>query len=189
MVSENDNPDRFFEANSADYGDQYIFGTDLENEFIQISMDSDKGITARVIYAEARGQSDLAKEVVGDIIYNRVQDKSGEFKNTYTEVITKPWAFTSTMDIEKDKNQPAFLDPQKHYVNNQIRERAFVKSMSAAIKTVNANSLITQGAVLYYSPMSMIPRGAKPDWNFNILEEVKVKGIKSNEFRMFRYKK
>jgi len=192
MVSENDNPDRFFEANSADYGDQYIFGTDLENEFIQISMDSDKGITARVIYAEARGQNDLAKEVVGDIIYNRVHSKrtyndNYKLPNTFTNVILQDKQFTSTSDGEP--NQPAFLDPQTHYQNNPIRERAFASSMSAAIKTVNGHSLITQGAELYFSPMSMVPRNSKPRWNFNVLDEVKVEGINPNEFRMFRYKK
>lgn len=47
---------------------------------------------------------------------------------------------------------------------------------------------ITKGALLYYSPKSMNPRGSEPSWDFSKLKEIKIKGIASNNFRFYKYK-
>ena len=38
---------------------------------------------------------------------------------------------------------------------------------------------ITNGALLYYSPKSMKPKGSVSNWDFAQLKEIKVKGIDS----------
>ena len=47
---------------------------------------------------------------------------------------------------------------------------------------------ITQGCTLYFSPKSMKPSGAIPNWNFELLEEMFIDGLDSDDFRFYRYK-
>lgn len=47
---------------------------------------------------------------------------------------------------------------------------------------------ITNGALLYYSPKSMKPKGSVSNWDFAQLKEIKVKGIDSDNFRFYKYK-
>ena len=58
--------------------------------------DSDISLLARLIYAEARGESYTGQVAVGAVVLNRV--KSSSFPNTIAGVIYQPYAFTAVND-------------------------------------------------------------------------------------------
>lgn len=72
--------------------------------------------------------------------------------------------------------------------NKQSEKTAFAKSVSAAIKITNNKGNITNGALLYYSPKSMVPKNTSPKWNFNILTEQNVQGVSKQSFRFYKNK-
>ncbi|MBO4323257.1 MAG: spore cortex-lytic enzyme [Clostridia bacterium] len=57
---------------------------------------SDTNLLARLIYAEARGESYTGQVAVGAVVLNRV--KSASFPNTISGVIYQPYAFTCVSD-------------------------------------------------------------------------------------------
>ncbi|MBQ7374148.1 MAG: spore cortex-lytic enzyme [Clostridia bacterium] len=57
---------------------------------------SDIALLARLIYAEARGESYTGQVAVGAVVLNRV--KSSSFPNTISGVIYQPYAFTCVQD-------------------------------------------------------------------------------------------
>ena len=57
---------------------------------------SDTNLLARLIYAEARGETYTGKVAVGAVVLNRV--KSAAFPNTISGVIYQPYAFTCVSD-------------------------------------------------------------------------------------------
>ena len=57
---------------------------------------SDTNLLARLIYAEARGESYTGQVAVGAVVLNRV--KSSSFPNTISGVIYQPYAFTCVSD-------------------------------------------------------------------------------------------
>ena len=75
------------------------------------------------------------------------------------------------------------------YLNNRTGDNQLYESLINTVmpvynRTVDDN---TDGAVLFYSPDSMKPKGSEPRWNFSLLTEITIQGIKSNKFRFFRY--
>jgi len=46
----------------------------------------------------------------------------------------------------------------------------------------------TDGSLYYFSPVSMVPRGTLPKWDFDKLEEVHVDGVRPEYFRFFKEK-
>ncbi len=69
---------------------------------------SDVALLARLIHAEARGESYTGQVAVGAVVLNRV--KSSSFPNTISGVIYQPYAFTCVNDgqINLSPNQTAF---------------------------------------------------------------------------------
>ncbi len=69
---------------------------------------SDVKLLARLIYAEARGESYTGQVAVGAVVLNRV--KSSSFPNTISGVIYQPYAFTCVNDgqINLTPNQTAY---------------------------------------------------------------------------------
>ncbi|MGM0419623.1 MAG: cell wall hydrolase [Bacillota bacterium] len=65
------------------------------SSIIQVSQD-DIMLLARIIYAEARGESNKGKVAVGAVILNRVADN--RFPNTLREVIVEEGQFSSLFD-------------------------------------------------------------------------------------------
>ena len=57
---------------------------------------SDTNLLARLIYAEARGETYAGQVAVGAVVLNRV--KSSSFPNTISGVIYQPYAFTCVQD-------------------------------------------------------------------------------------------
>ena len=69
---------------------------------------SDVALLARLIYAEARGESYKGQVAVGAVVLNRV--RSSSFPNTISGVIYQPYAFTCVNDgqINYTPNQTAY---------------------------------------------------------------------------------
>ncbi len=57
---------------------------------------NDRYLLAKVIYAEARGESYTGQVAIGAVVLNRVDDS--RFPNTIAGVIYQPWAFTAVND-------------------------------------------------------------------------------------------
>lgn len=69
---------------------------------------NDRYLLAKVIYAEARGESYTGQVAIGAVVLNRVKDS--RFPNTVSGVIYQPWAFTAVNDgqINLEPNQTAY---------------------------------------------------------------------------------
>ena len=69
---------------------------------------SDVALLARLIHAEARGESYTGQVAVGAVVLNRV--RSSSFPNTISGVIYQPYAFTCVADgqINLNPNQTAY---------------------------------------------------------------------------------
>lgn len=69
---------------------------------------NDRYMLAKVIYAEARGESYTGQVAIGAVVLNRVRDS--RFPNTVSGVIYQPWAFTAVNDgqINLEPNSTAY---------------------------------------------------------------------------------
>ncbi len=69
---------------------------------------NDRYLLAKVIYAEARGETYTGQVAIGAVVLNRVRDS--RFPNTISGVIYQPWAFTAVNDgqINLEPNQKAY---------------------------------------------------------------------------------
>lgn len=69
---------------------------------------NDRYLLAKVIYAEARGESYTGQVAIGAVVLNRVEDS--RFPNTIAGVIYQPWAFTAVNDgqINLEPDQTAY---------------------------------------------------------------------------------
>ena len=69
---------------------------------------NDRYLLAKVIYAEARGESYTGQIAIAAVVLNRVEDS--RFPNTIAGVIYQPWAFTAVNDgqINLEPNQKAY---------------------------------------------------------------------------------
>ena len=70
-----------------------------------------------------------------------------------------------------------------------MNHNAWIKTVEKAF-SIKYNVVwgISQVVILYYSPGSMRPKGSIPKWNFNVLKEVFVPGVNSNEMRLYKNK-
>lgn len=73
---------------------------------------SDLALLAKLVHAEARGESYIGQVAVAAVVLNRV--KSASFPNTIAGVIYQPWAFTCVNDgqINLTPNQTAYKAAQ-----------------------------------------------------------------------------
>lgn len=69
---------------------------------------NDRYLLAKVIYAEARGESYTGQVAIAAVVLNRVKDS--RFPNTISGVIYQPWAFTAVNDgqINLEPNATAY---------------------------------------------------------------------------------
>ncbi len=65
-------------------------------------------LLAKIVYAEARGESYTGQVAIAAVVLNRVKDS--RFPNTVSGVIYQPWAFTAVNDgqINLEPNQKAY---------------------------------------------------------------------------------
>ena len=151
----------------------------------EVDMDSEIGLLARIGFAEFRGSNDAEQQAGMDITLNRVE--SDKFPNTLEGVIADEGQYSSLE--EGDPNKPFFDNPVSQLKSSTVNERAWVKSVSNAIKVLRGGKRgISNGAVLYYSPRSMSPRYSKPDWNFSNLQQVDIKGARTSHIKAYKYK-
>ncbi len=148
----------------------------------EVGFDSDLSTLARIGYAEFRGSNNTEQQVGMDITLNRVG--SDRYPNTLSGVIEQPRQYSSLN--EGDPNR-AFYENPASTLTNPANRNAWVRSVSNSMSILNGtNRGISQGATLYYSPRSMVPRNSKPNWNFNILTEINVQGVRSSHLKLFR---
>jgi len=79
----------------------------------------------------------------------------------------------------------------KMYIKGRLSvadHKAWTRTVENAFSIAHRVSSMTQGATLYYSPMSMRPKGSAPKWNFKLLTEVFVPGVDPNHIRMYKNK-
>ena len=140
-----------------------------------------------VIAGEAIGENKKSWEAVAHIIMNRVKDKKYEFKNynSVTAIIKKGKQFSCYT-----YNSPQYVAAKKYLNKRKPKNEKYEKMIRTVIPIYRGRKKdFTKGALLYYSPKSMEPAHSKPDWKFNELKEVKIKGISSESYRFFKYKK
>lgn len=139
-----------------------------------------------VIAGEAIGEGKKSWKAIAHIIMNRVKDKTHDFKNynTVTKVIKQPYQFSSY--FYKDRQ---YLKAKNYLKKRKPKNKRYERLIKAVIPIYKGKKKdITKGALLYYSPKSMNPRGSEPSWDFSKLKEIKIKGIASNNFRFYKYK-
>lgn len=95
--------------------EEKVFGVEPQTEFIPavytgglvISPEDDYYNTleflGRCVEAEAGNQGMLGKRLVVDVILNRVNDTSGEWPDTITDVISQPFQFSTFWDGSMDR--------------------------------------------------------------------------------------
>ena len=93
---------------------------------------NDRYLLAKVIYAEARGESYTGQVAIAAVVLNRVEDS--RFPNTISGVIYQPWAFTAVND-------------------GQINLEPNAKAYQAADDALNGWDP-TYGCVYYYNPQT-----------------------------------
>lgn len=111
--------------------------------------------------------------------------ESNRFPNTYKDVAEQKYQFSCVNP--KDNSSWRYYNPTKEGTSMSER-KAYANSVSAAIKVINNDCNNTNGALLYYSPKSMNPKGSAPNWNFKALKETTPVNIPTNSFRFFKYK-
>ncbi len=153
--------------------------------FSEIDLKSDLGFLARIGFAEFRGSNIIEQQLGMGIVLNRVE--SNRFPNEIESVITQRWQFSALNP--GDPNKKYYDDPVSQVIGSEVNHSAWVRTVSNAIRVQNGSARgISQGAILYYSPMSMDPPYSLPDWNFNLLRELSAWGARSSHIRMFDYK-
>jgi len=101
---------------------------------------NDRYLLAKVIYAEARGESYTGQVAIAAVVLNRVDDS--RFPNTVAGVIYQPWAFTAVHD-------------------GQINLEPEAESYQAATDALNGWDP-TYGCLYYYNPAT-----ASSSWIFS----------------------
>jgi spore germination cell wall hydrolase CwlJ-like protein len=150
----------------------------------EVDNSSDLSLLSRIGYAEFRGSNSKEQQVGMYITMNRVKDK--KYPNTLEKVIRQPWQYSSLN--KNDPNKKYFDDPAST-LSNKANKDAWIRSVSNAISIIYGdNRGISQGATLYYSPRSMIPPNSLPKWNFNILQEINITGIRSSHLKIYQLK-
>jgi RHS repeat-associated protein len=158
-----------------------------------IDLGSKIGLLSRIGFAEFRGSESIEQQAGMDITLNRVGVKG--FAKTLEGVITQPLQYSSLNN--GDPNKPFYSNPygQMYAKDNRgnkvfslANHNAWTRTVENAWSIAHRTASMTQGATLYYSPLSMRPRGSKPKWNFDILQEVFVPGVDPNHIKMYRNK-
>jgi hypothetical protein len=161
-------------------GEVRVGGTDYLN------LTESQKVFVATIASEAIGQDATAWVAVGHVIMNRAADGIREWRNlnTVTEVVQQPWAFSG---VHQQSGQ--FLQALE-YLNNRTGTDLLYESLIETVLPIYLGiaSDTTDGAVLFYSPRSMIPADSMPPWDFNQLTEITIAGINPWYFRFFKYK-
>lgn len=103
---------------------------------------------AIAIFFEARGESIVGKEAVGQVIMNRVE--SDKFRDDVCSVVYRPHQFSFTSDGKSD-------DP-KDYLSNPKEMKAWRQSILVAARVMNKDVDILPTSTYYHNT------SVKPVW-------------------------
>lgn len=118
------------------------------------SQDTDQVLLARMIWGEARGQSDLERVAVAYTAVNRANDGKKWNGETVREAVLKPWQYSCFNS--NDPNRDKLLDPQ------QYDAESFRECLDIAGKVLSGeHSDPTNGATHYFNPKVVLPTWAK----------------------------
>jgi len=113
-------------------------------------------------------------KAVMDVMRNRV--KSPHFPDTPVEVVLQ-------------RNQFSAVCREKYWFD-ALNGKWLPKHVEKCYNLwIQGGEDTTDGAVYYYSPISMNPPNSKPKWNFTHLEETSPKGVRKNYFRFYKEKR
>lgn len=148
-------------------------------------------ILIATIYGEADASSEQAWEAIANVIMNRVGKREWKKYDTVKKVI-----IYSGFDAYTFKNTPYKIATA--YLNNRNGKNKRIEKMIEIVSDVyyKKNSDTTNGSILYYSSKAQAALHKKypskyketPKWNFNVLEEIKVKGAEKDDFKFYKYK-
>lgn len=155
------------------------------------NLDKEQIIFVATIYGEAGGCSETAWQVIANVIMNRRNDKHWGEYSSITEIIEHSGFDAYTNENNMYKIAKSYLD-NRDYTNAEIE-----KMISLVIPIYEGETTdISNGATMYYSPGAQkelhekYPEKykEKPNWNFNLLEEINISGIENDDFLFYKYK-
>jgi RHS repeat-associated protein len=144
-----------------------------------------------VVYAEATRESYEAKLAVANVVKNRLQDATHEFRSLYTyeQVIYQKYAFEAVSNERfslalqvLSGRKPKRLLPQE---SKRLAE-AF-RAAQAAQPYNNRAPDPTGGALFFYSPNISQPTYIKRGVESGTLEQASPPGVSPNDFLFYRY--
>lgn len=156
-------------------------------------MNEDLRVFLATIYGEAAMSSIRAWMAVASVILNRVGHREWKKYTTPFAVVTN-----TGFDAFSQKNAPYKIAYELLVTPNRIDSASPLSRLQSAIEPIyHGTEPITTDAVLYWSPkaqaaLRIVHPGIwreKPNWNFDLLEQVYPEGCEHDDFSFFRYKK
>lgn len=153
-------------------------------------LDGVSPVLIAVVYAEATRQNYAAKAAVANVVKNRVQDRTHEFRRlqTYERVILQRNAFQA---VGTDR----FVFAQQVLSGRKPRgltpsERQQLTGAFRAAQAVYHNRIgdTTGGALFFYSPFIPEPEYISEGLESGRLEQMFPAGVDPNDFLFFRYR-
>ena len=153
---------------------RYLSPLDSEEKVLIATIAAEATVTAKGDPVSSEGRQAMA-----NVALNRVGSREWSRYNSVSEIC----AYTGFDGYGSDNYYLCLYYLENRDGSNKIYEGIIWDVMKAY------TSDITDGCQLYYTPAAMIPAGATPNWNFNLLEEVQMAGVDSYyEGRFFKYK-
>ncbi|BAK76212.1 peptidase M23 [Pseudogulbenkiania sp. NH8B] len=149
--------------------------------------ETDFFIFVSTIYGEAAGQSPASWKAIANVITNRIkQGREWKKYKTPVEIIQN-----TGFDAYTQKNTP-YKEAYDYIANGaQTPNAQKIELLKSTVESIfeGGGPDNTNGAVLYYSPKAQEKLyGKPPSWNFDLLEEVKVAGTESDDFKFYKYR-
>ena len=133
--------------------------------------------------ADGKPVSSNARIAMANVIMNRIGKREWSRYKTAAEICQ----YTG-FDGYGNNNYKKCME----YLNNRDGSNQTYEQIINEILPIYKNPVandITGGCQLYYTPAAMKPTGSKPDWNYNVIEEVSIAGVDSYyEGVFYRYK-
>jgi hypothetical protein len=150
-------------------------------------------IMVATIYGEAANSSEIAWKAIAHVIMNRVGYREWKEHKTPKEVIKN-----TGFDAYTYKNEP-YKKAYKYMSNTSRKNNENIERMIEAVRPIyiGKEKDITDGAVLYYSPEAQkdlhkekpSKYKERPSWNFDIIKEANIDGLRdTDDFKFYKYK-
>lgn len=132
-----------------------------------------------IVDGEAEGENSISRRAVASVIVNRTVSRKRSLGSFYSTV---SWSF------QFSSYGGSLYTKCMRYLNNRTGKNSTYEAIIGTSLKVGYRIVkdITKGCLMFYSPKSMVPRGSVPPW-VKGNEEVKIKGINSNNFRFYKH--